>query len=51
MFYPFMTLNDGTKIAHSGVLEKDGHEQVEVCIKKPINGTFHSASCWLPDYR
>lgn len=51
MFYTFMTLNDGSEISHSGVLEKDGREEVKVCIRKPINGTFHSASCWLPDYK
>ena len=39
-FYPFLTLNDNTKIIHS-----------EVRIKKAVNGKIRSASCWLPDYR
>ena len=49
--YPFLTLNDNTKIIHSEVLEKNGGEQVEVRIKKAVNGKIRSASCWLPDYR
>ena len=49
--YPFLTLNDNTKIIHSEVLEKNGGEQVEVRIKKAVNGKMLSASCWLPDYR
>ena len=51
MFYPFMTLNDNTEIVHSEVIEKNGCEKVEVRIEKPVYGGFHSASCWLPDYR
>ena len=51
MFYPFMTLNDNTEIVHSEVIEKNGREQVEVRIEKPVYEGFHSASCWLPDYR
>ncbi len=50
-FYQFLTLNDNTKIIHSEVLEKNGGEQVEVRIKKAVNGKIRSASCWLPDYR
>ena len=50
-FYPFLTLNDNTKIIHSEVPEKNGGEQVEVRIKKAVNGKISSASCWLPDYR
>ena len=49
-FYPFLTLNDNTKIIHSEVLEKNGGEQVEVRIKKAVNGKIRSASCQLPDY-
>ena len=51
MLYPFMTLNDNTEIVHSESLEKDGHEQVKVCIEKPVYGGFHSATCWLPSYK
>ena len=50
-FQPFLTLNDNTKIIHSEALEKNGGEQVEVCIKKAVDGKIRSASCWLPDYR
>lgn len=51
MMYPFMTLNDNTEITHSESIQKDGREQVEVRIEKPVFEGFHSASCWLPDYR
>lgn len=51
MLYPFMTLNDNTEIVHSELIEKDGKEQVEVRIEKPVDGGFHSATCWLPDYK
>lgn len=51
MMYPFMTLNDDTEIVHSEPIQKDGREQVEVRIEKPVFEGFHSASCWLPDYR
>lgn len=45
MFYPFVTLNDNTEIVHSEIIEKNGREQVEVRIEKPVYGGFHSASC------
>ena len=51
MLYPFMTLADETEIVHSESMEKDGKEQVKVVIEKPVVGGFHSAVCWLPDYR
>ncbi|MBR4473537.1 MAG: hypothetical protein IKS55_07850 [Oscillospiraceae bacterium] len=51
MLYPFMTLPDETEIVHSEVLTDDGKECVKVCIEKPVIGGFHSAICWLPDYR
>lgn len=51
MLYPFMTLNDNTEIVHSEAIEKDGREQVKVCIEKPVFEDFHSATCWLPDYK
>lgn len=50
MLYPFMTLNDNTEIVHSEPLQKDGQEQVKVCIETPVYGGFHSATCYLPSY-
>ena len=50
MLYPFMTLNDQTEIVHSEILERNGTEAVKVCIEKPIEGGFHSAVCYLPNY-
>ena len=47
MMYPFMTLNDDTEITHSE-MKPDG--RVKVYIETPIDGGFHDASCWLPDY-
>ena len=51
MLYPFMTLNDGTEIVHSETIETAGKEKVEVRIEKPVYGGFHSATCWLPEYK
>ncbi len=51
MLYPFMTLNDETEIVHSEIIEKDGREAVKVVIEKPVMNGFHSAVCWLPEYR
>ena len=51
MLYPFMTLNDNTEIVHSEALLKEGKEKVQVRIEKPVPDGFHSATCWLPDYR
>ena len=51
MLYPFMTLPDETEIVHSGSILSDGRETVKVCIEKPVDYGFKSATCWLPDYR
>lgn len=51
MLYPFMTLNDNTEIVHSEAYLQDGKEIVKVCIEKPVYGGFHSAICYLPDYK
>lgn len=49
MMYPFLTLDDNTEIVHSEA-KPDG--TVEVYVEKPDeNDCFHSAECWLPDYR
>ena len=49
MMYPFMTLNDDTEITHSE-MKADG--SVKVYIETPdIKDGFHSAVCWLPQYR
>ena len=46
-----MTLPDETEIVHSGIINKDGKEQVKVYIERPIDGGFASATCWLPSYQ
>lgn len=49
MMYPFMTLDDGIEIVHSG-MRKDG--SVKVYMEKPDEKDgFHYASCYLPEYR
>lgn len=49
MMYPFLTLNDDTEIIHSE-MKDDG--TVKVYIETPdLSDGFHSAVCWLPDYR
>ena len=48
MMYPFMTLNDGTEIVHSHMLD-DG--RVKVYIERPDEkGCLHHATCYLPSY-
>jgi len=47
MMYPFMQLEDNTEIVHSELLE---NERVKVYIEKPVDGGFHSAVCFLPEY-
>ena len=49
MMYPFMTLSNDTEITHSE-MKPDG--SVKVYIETPDEtGGFHSATCWLPEYR
>lgn len=48
MMYGYITLSDGTGIAHSE-MKPDG--SVKVYIEKPVYGGFHHATCYLPDYR
>ena len=49
MMYPYITLNDDTEITHSE-MKADG--TVKVYIETPdVKDGFHSAVCWLPDYR
>ena len=48
MMYPFMQLEDNTEIVHSELL---ADEKVKVYIEKPVEGGFHSATCYLPKYQ
>ncbi len=48
MMYPFLQLDDNTEIVHSDMRENG---TVKVYIEKPVEGGFHSASCYLPEYR
>ena len=49
MMDPYLTLNDDTEITHSE-MQEDG--TVKVYIETPDdNGGFHSAVCWLPQYK
>lgn len=48
MMYPFMTLDDGTEIVHSDILNNN---KVKVYIEKSdAKDGFHNATCILPDY-
>ena len=46
--YPFLQLEDKTEIVHSELLEG---EKVKVYFERPVDGGFHSATCFLPQYR
>lgn len=49
MMYPFLKLDDETEIVHSEMLQDN---TVKVYIEKPDeNDGFHSAVCYLPEYR
>ena len=48
MMYGYLTLSDGTGIAHSE-MKPDG--SVKVYFEKPVEGGFQHATCYLPDYR
>ena len=48
VMYGYMTLSDGTGIAHS---EMKPDNTVKVYFEKPVEGGFHNATCWLPEYR
>ncbi len=48
--YPFMTLEDGTGVAHSEAYDSKGQETVKVYFEKPVEGGFLSAECYLPAY-
>lgn len=47
MMYPFLQLEDGTEIVHSEMLDNG---RVKVYLEKPVEGGFHSAACYLPEY-
>lgn len=51
MMYPFMTLSDDTEVVHSDAYEVNDVEMVKVYFEKPVYGGFHSAECYLPDYK
>ncbi len=51
MMYPFLQLDDKTEIVHSDIISTANGESVKVYIEKPVMGGFHSATCYLPDYR
>ena len=48
--YPFMTLEDGTGVAHSDAYDHNGLETVKVYFEKPVFEGFKSAECYLPTY-
>lgn len=50
MMYPLIQLDDLTEIVHSDITIRGERESVKVYIEKPIQGGFHSAECYLPEY-
>ena len=47
MMYPYLTLDDGTEITHSQVLENG---RIKVYVETPVGDGFHNATCYLPGY-
>ncbi|MCQ2594575.1 MAG: hypothetical protein MJ196_04865 [Treponemataceae bacterium] len=48
--YSYLTLNDGTEVVHSKIIEKNGIKTVQVHFECPVEGGFKSARCELPSY-
>lgn len=49
--HPFLQLEDLTEIVHSDIINENDKEFVKVYIEKPVVNGFHSAYCYLPDYK
>ena len=50
MMYPYITLNDGTEIVHSQIIEDEGIKKVIVNFERATDDGFDSARCELPGY-
>ncbi len=50
MMYPYMTLGDGTEVAHSQIIHDGGIDKVFVHFERPTENGFDSARCELPSY-
>ena len=50
MMYPYMTLEDGTEVVHSQLIDDGGTEKVLVHFERPTDDGFDSAHCELPSY-
>jgi len=48
MKYPYMTLNDGTEITHSDIMDDS---RVKIRIERPTQNGFDSMIWFLPDYQ
>ena len=51
MMYPYMTLQDGTEIVHSHILEENNEKKIEVHFERPTDSGFDTARCELPSYK
>lgn len=50
MMYPYMTLEDGTEVVHSQLIEDGETQKVLVHFERPTQNGFDSARCELPSY-
>lgn len=50
MLYPYMTLDDGTEVAHSQIIQEGDLAKVLVHFERPTKDGFDSARCELPSY-
>ncbi len=50
MMYPYMTLEDGTEVVHSELIESGDRPKVLVHFERPNENGFDSARCELPSY-
>lgn len=50
MMYPYMTLEDGTEVTHSQLIENGSSCKVLVHFERPTKSGFDSMRCELPSY-
>ena len=50
MMYPYMTLEDGTEVVHSQLIEDGATSKSLVHFERPTKDGFDSARCKFPSY-
>lgn len=51
MIHPYMVFADETEVVHTGIIEKEDGQHVEVHFERPKYMGFDTARCSLPEYK